>query len=167
MRFYSIRRWETLYNAPDGLVTGALYSRVKKPPLSPVLSAVKKNIPAGIFVHNIECVRTKEGKSLAEPVQRPQIMAKEGKYVTLKMPSGEMRSSMKNAIATIGVVSNKDTKISVLEKQDAVVGGRRPHVGVWLWIEISDGCGEVRARAEGIHVHLGGSYQKDIEHVKT
>jgi large subunit ribosomal protein L2 len=66
------------------------------------------HIPAGTFVHNVELRPGKGGQIARSAGTAIQIMAKEGKYVQLRMPSGEVRNFPLECYATIGVVSNTD-----------------------------------------------------------
>ena len=67
-----------------------------------------QNIPVGTVVHNIE-LRPQAGAVMARSAgTSAQLMAKEGKYATLRMPSGEMRMVLINCKATIGQVGNED-----------------------------------------------------------
>ncbi|MDD3095558.1 MAG: 50S ribosomal protein L2, partial [Candidatus Marinimicrobia bacterium] len=59
-------------------------------------------------VHNIEMKPGKGAQIARGAGASAQIMAKEGKYVTIKLPSGEMRMILENCLATIGEVGNKD-----------------------------------------------------------
>ncbi len=66
------------------------------------------DIPLGTIIHNIELIPGK-GASLARSAGTyVQLLAKEGKYVTVKLPSGEMRMILATCMATIGTVSNSD-----------------------------------------------------------
>jgi large subunit ribosomal protein L2 len=66
------------------------------------------NIPLGTLVHNVELKPGKGGQLVRSAGASAQIMAKEGKYTTLRMPSGEMRMVLSICIATIGQVGNAD-----------------------------------------------------------
>ncbi|HOO14740.1 MAG: 50S ribosomal protein L2 [Candidatus Neomarinimicrobiota bacterium] len=115
--------------APDGLVTGSVVLSGEEAPIKVGNCLPLKNIPAGTFVHNIE-MRPKKGGQIARGAgTAAQIMAKEGKYVTLKMPSGEIRLINEECYATIGVVSNKDHEnINIGKAGRSRWMGRRPHV---------------------------------------
>ena len=67
-------------------------------------------IPVGTQVHNIELYPGKGGQLVRSAGTSAQLMAKEGKYVTLRLPSGEMRMVPKDCRATIGVLGNIDHK---------------------------------------------------------
>lgn len=68
------------------------------------------NIPLGTLVHNIELIPGKGGQLVRSAGSSAQVMAKEGDYVTLKLPSSEMRMIHKNCCATIGMLGNTDAK---------------------------------------------------------
>lgn len=67
-----------------------------------------ERIPLGTSVHNIELVHGRGGQIVRSAGGHAQIMAKEGKYVQLKLPSGEVRMVRKECIATVGQVGNID-----------------------------------------------------------
>lgn len=67
-----------------------------------------QNIPVGTFIHNIELKPGKGGQLSRSAGEAVQLMAKEGKYATLRLPSGEMRQVLITCRATIGQVGNLD-----------------------------------------------------------
>jgi large subunit ribosomal protein L2 len=67
-----------------------------------------KNIPLGTLVHNLEMKPGKGGQLIRSAGSAGQLMAKEGNYATLKMPSGEVRLIHVNCFATVGQVGNLD-----------------------------------------------------------
>ena len=67
-----------------------------------------KNIPLGTMVHNVELRPGKGGQIARSAGSAVQVVAKEGKYVTLKLPSGETRLVFPECLATIGQVGNVD-----------------------------------------------------------
>ena len=84
-----------------------------------------KNIPVGSVVHNVE-LRPNQGAVIARSAGiSARLMAKEGKYATLKMPSGEMRMVPAECRATLGQVGNVDHEIISIGK-----AGRKRHMGV-------------------------------------
>lgn len=83
-----------------------------------------ENIPVGTMVHNIELTPGKGGQIARGAGISAQIMAAEGKYVTLRMPSGEMRLVLAKCRATIGQVGNVDHEIISLGK-----AGKARHLG--------------------------------------
>ncbi|MFC1553220.1 50S ribosomal protein L2 [candidate division KSB1 bacterium] len=85
-------------------------------------------IPLGTFVHNVE-FRPKKGGQIARSAgSAVQLMAKEGKYAILRMPSGEMRKVMIDCYATIGQLSNLEhLNVSLGKAGRSRWLGRRPH----------------------------------------
>ena len=67
-------------------------------------------IPLGALVHNIELRPGRGGKMARSAGNSAQVMAKEGNYVTIKLPSSEMRMVRKDCYATIGVLGNSEYK---------------------------------------------------------
>ena len=84
-----------------------------------------KNIPVGSNIHNIELVPGKGGQMVRSAGNVAQLMAKEGKYATLRLPSGEMRLVPINCRATIGQVGNADHELIKIGK-----AGRKRHMGI-------------------------------------
>ncbi len=83
------------------------------------------DIPVGSLIHNIELEPKKGGQMARSAGAEVQLMAKEGKYATLKLPSGEMRKVLLACRATIGTVGNLDHELVSLGK-----AGRKRHMGV-------------------------------------
>jgi len=69
-----------------------------------------ENIPLGTMIHNIEMEPKRGGKMVRAAGQGAQLMAKDGDYVTVKLPSSEMRMIRKECMATIGVLGNSEFK---------------------------------------------------------
>ena len=65
-------------------------------------------IPLGTIIHNIELKPGKGGAMARSAGTYVQLVAREGKYATVKLPSGEMRMVLTTCLATIGTVSNSD-----------------------------------------------------------
>jgi large subunit ribosomal protein L2 len=84
-----------------------------------------ENIPLGFMVHNIELMLGKGGQMSRSAGTGALVVAKEGDYVTLKLPSGEMRMVFKKCYATIGTVGNEDHMNTKLGK-----AGRKRWLGV-------------------------------------
>ncbi len=84
-----------------------------------------ENIPVGTQVHNIELYPGKGGQMVRSAGNSAQLMAKEGKYVTLRLPSGEMRMVLGVCRATVGVVGNVDHNLINIGK-----AGRKRHMGI-------------------------------------
>lgn len=83
------------------------------------------SIPLGALVHNIELRAGRGGKIARSAGNSAQVMAKEGDYVTLKLPSSEMRMVRKDCYATIGVLGNSEYKNLSTGK-----AGRTRHLGI-------------------------------------
>lgn len=83
------------------------------------------DIPVGSLIHNIELEPKKGGQMARSAGAEVQLMAKEGKYATLRLPSGEMRKVLLTCRATIGTVGNLDHELVSLGK-----AGRNRHMGV-------------------------------------
>ncbi len=82
-------------------------------------------IPLGTVVHNIELIPGRGAKMVRTAGAGAQLMAKEGNYVTIKMPSSEMRMIRKECLATIGVLGNSEFKNLKIGK-----AGRTRHLGI-------------------------------------
>jgi len=83
-----------------------------------------KSIPVGTLVHNIELNPGQGGKFARSAGGYAQIMGRDGKYVSLRMPSSEMRYVLGECLATIGTVGNEDFSNIVIGK-----AGRSRHLG--------------------------------------
>ena len=83
------------------------------------------NIPVGTMVHNIEMHAGKGGQLVRAAGNAAQLMAKEGKYATLRLPSGEMRMVPINCRASIGTIGNGDHNLVKIGK-----AGRKRHMGI-------------------------------------
>ena len=84
-----------------------------------------QNIPIGTQIHNIEMHPGKGGQLVRSAGTSAQLMAKEGKYATLRLPSGEMRMVPIVCRATIGVVGNGEHSLINVGK-----AGRKRHMGI-------------------------------------
>lgn len=84
-----------------------------------------QNIPVGSEIHNIELYPGKGGQLVRSAGNSAQLMAKEGKYATLRLPSGEMRMVPIICRATIGQVGNIDHELINIGK-----AGRKRHMGI-------------------------------------
>ena len=82
-------------------------------------------IPVGTLIHNIELYPGKGGQLVRSAGNSAQLMAKEGKYATLRLPSGEMRMVPVVCRATIGTVGNADHNLINIGK-----AGRKRHMGI-------------------------------------
>ncbi|MBE6716023.1 MAG: 50S ribosomal protein L2 [Ruminococcaceae bacterium] len=83
------------------------------------------NIPTGTFIHNVELYPGRGGQLARSAGNAAQLMAKEGKYALLRLPSGELRNVPVECMATIGTVGNED-HINVKVGK----AGRTRHMGI-------------------------------------
>jgi len=115
--------------APLGLKTGDSVISDDVTDVKPGNSMPLKNIPLGTLLHNIEMKPGKGGQMVRSAGGVAQLMAKEGKYAQIRLPSGEVRMILLECRATIGQVGN-------LEHENVSIGkagrsrwlGRRPRV---------------------------------------
>ena len=116
---------KTYILAPVGLKVG---DKVMSGPTADIKAGnalALKDIPVGTMVHNIEMQPGKGGQIARAAGMSAQIMARDEKYVTLKMPSGEMRYILATCKATIGQVGNLEHEIIRIGK-----AGKTRHLGV-------------------------------------
>lgn len=94
--------------APKGLKVGATISSGLVAQIEPGNALPLENIPLGFTVHNIELTQGKGAQLVRSAGTSALVAAKEGDYVTIKLPSGEMRMIFKKCFAVIGSVGNED-----------------------------------------------------------
>ena len=111
--------------APEGLTNGAKVMSGENVDIKPGNCLPIANIPVGTLIHNIEINPMQGGKLVKAAGQSAQLMAKEGKYAHVRLPSGEMRLILANCRATIGTIGNADHENVKLGK-----AGRTRHLGV-------------------------------------
>jgi len=115
--------------APLGLEVGQTVMSAPDAEVKPGNCLPLKNIPLGESVYNIELKVGKGGQLVRSAGNSAKIAAKEGKYVLVKLPSGEMRKVFAECCATIGIVGNADHSNIDLGKAGRNSWlGRRPHV---------------------------------------
>ncbi|MGI6651325.1 MAG: 50S ribosomal protein L2 [Limnochordia bacterium] len=115
--------------APAGLQVGDMVESGPEADIKVGNALPLANIPVGSVVHNIELQPGKGAQMVRSAGTAAQLMAKEGKYATLRLPSGEFRMVLQACRATLGQVGN-------VEHENMVVGkagrsrylGKRPHV---------------------------------------
>ena len=93
---------------PKGLAVGNTISSGSGSALTVGNSLPLEEIPLGTSIHNIELIPTKGGQLVRAAGTSAKILAKEGNYVTLRLPSKEIRLLRKECFATIGEISNND-----------------------------------------------------------
>jgi large subunit ribosomal protein L2 len=87
-----------------------------------------RNIPLGTAIHNLELKKGKGGQIIRSAGSSGQLMAKEGKYATIRLPSGELRLVHQDCLATIGQIGNMNKENILLGKAGRKRWlGRRPH----------------------------------------
>lgn len=115
--------------APKGLKTGTTILSGPESPLETGNALPLEKIPLGMNIHNIELQLGKGGQLVRSAGTSATIMAKEGDYVTIKMPSSEVRMVFNKCYATIGEVGNEDfMNISLGKAGRSRWLGRRPKV---------------------------------------
>jgi large subunit ribosomal protein L2 len=109
---------------PAGLAVGATVIAGADAPIEIGNALPLSNIPLGTIVHNVELVPGKGGQIVRAAGTSAQVAAKEGNFVTLKLPSSEVRLIRRECYATIGQVGNADIRNASLGK-----AGRKRHLG--------------------------------------
>ncbi len=110
------------------------------------------NIPVGTIIHNVELQAGKGAQLVRSAGASAQLMAKEGNYATLRLPSGEMRHVIITCRATIGTVSNLTHEIVNIGK-----AGRKRHLGIRPTVRGS-------AMNPNDHPHGGGEGKAPVGH---
>lgn len=110
---------------PLGLEEGTVVVTGETADLKPGNALPLKAIPVGTFIHNIELTTGRGGQIARSAGDQASVTAKEGNYVHVKMPSGEVRKILSRNYATIGQVGNVEWKDEVLGK-----AGRSIHMGI-------------------------------------
>ena len=111
--------------APNGLQVGAVLMNGPEAEIKLGNCLPLAQIPVGPMVHNGELHPGKGGQLVRSAGNAAQLMAKEGKYATLRLPSGEMRLVPIQARATVGQVGNIDHELINIGK-----AGRKRHMGI-------------------------------------
>jgi len=111
--------------APNGLTVGQTVMNGETAEIKVGNCLPLQNIPVGSQIHNIELYPGKGGQLVRSAGNSAQLMAKEGKYATLRLPSGEMRMVPIICRATIGQVGNIDHELITIGK-----AGRKRHMGI-------------------------------------
>ncbi len=111
-----------------------------------------RNIPTGTVIHNIEMHKGRGGQIVRSAGTAAQLMAKEGDYAIVRLPSGEQRTIHLECIATVGQVGNLDHEnVRIGKAGRSRYLGRRPHVrgSVMNPVDHPHGGGEGRAPIGG------------------
>ena len=138
--------------APQGLTDGDKVVSGETADIKPGNCMPINAIPVGTLIHNIELNPGQGGKLVKAAGQSAQLMAKEGKYAHVRLPSGEMRLILAKCRATIGVIGNSDHENLKIGK-----AGRKRHMGVRPTVR-----GSVMNPVD--HPHGGGEGRAPIGH---
>ena len=111
--------------APVGLKVGDVVAAGADADIKPGNALPLTNIPTGTFVHNVELYPGRGGQLARAAGNAAQLMAKEGIYALLRLPSGELRNVPATCMATIGTVGNADHENVKIGK-----AGRTRHMGI-------------------------------------
>jgi len=136
--------------APVGLNVDDMIMSGNNAEIKPGNTLPMNQMPSGTEIHNIEMVPGKGGQMVRSAGASAQLMAKEGKYVLLRLPSGELRRVRSECMATIGQIGN-------IEHQNISLGkaGRKRHMG---WRPTVRGS----AMSPRDHPHGGGEGRSPI-----
>ncbi len=111
--------------APLGLSVGDIIKTGEDAELGPGNAMPLKQIPSGTMIHNIEMQKGRGGQMVRSAGGAAQLMANEGDYTLIRLPSGEMRRVRSECLATIGQVGNVDHQGTSLGK-----AGRKRWLGI-------------------------------------
>ncbi|MBO5348352.1 MAG: 50S ribosomal protein L2 [Clostridia bacterium] len=138
--------------APIGLTDGNKVVSGEKADIKPGNCMKIESIPVGTMIHNIELNPGQGGKLVRAAGQEAQLMAKEGKYAHVRLPSGEMRLVMAKCRATIGTIGNADH-----ENVNVGKAGKTRHMGIRPTVR-----GSVMNPCD--HPHGGGEGRAPVGH---
>jgi large subunit ribosomal protein L2 len=114
---------------PVGLKVGDTVMSGPEAEIRPGNALPLKNIPLGTAVHNVELYLKRGGQMVRSAGSSAQVLAKEGDYVLLRLPSGEVRKVLADCIATIGQVGNVEhSQMKLGRAGRSRLLGRRPQV---------------------------------------
>ncbi|GMO17819.1 MAG: 50S ribosomal protein L2 [Spirochaetaceae bacterium] len=138
--------------APKGLKVGSKIISGPEAPIEAGNALPLENIPLGFIVHNIELSLGKGAQLSRSAGTGALIAAKEGDYVTLKLPSGETRMVFKKCYAVIGVVGNEDhMNVSIGKAGRNRWLGVRPSVRGMVMNPVDHPHGGGEGKSKGIH----------------
>ena len=138
--------------APQGLKDGDKVVSGEAVDIKPGNCMPISSIPVGTLIHNIELNPKQGGKLVKAAGQSAQLMAKEGKYAHVRLPSGEMRLILATCRATIGVIGTSDHENVKIGK-----AGRKRHMGIRPTVR-----GSVMNPVD--HPHGGGEGRAPVGH---
>lgn len=138
--------------APVGLGVGDPVMSGEEADIKPGNTLPLQNIPLGTMIHNVELKIGKGGQLVRSAGASAQLMAKEGAYASIKLPSGEVRLVHQQCRATIGQVGNPDHQnISLGKAGRSRWLGRRPHVRGVAMNPVDHPMGGGEGRGKGNH----------------
>ena len=138
--------------APQGLTDGDKIISGESVDIKPGNCMPISSIPVGTLIHNIELNPKQGGRLVKAAGQSAQLMAKEGKYAHVRLPSGEMRLVLAKCRATISVIGNSDHENVKIGK-----AGRKRHMGIRPTVR-----GSVMNPVD--HPHGGGEGKAPVGH---
>ncbi|MDR2175783.1 MAG: 50S ribosomal protein L2 [Synergistaceae bacterium] len=135
---------------PRGLKVGDRIVAGPEADITPGNALKLKDIPVGTVIHNLELEPGRGAKLVRAAGTSAQLMAKEGKYAYIRMPSGELRLILQECMATIGQVGNEDHEnISLGKAGKTRYGGRRPTVRGMVMNPVDHPMGGGEGRSKG------------------
>jgi large subunit ribosomal protein L2 len=138
--------------APVGLAVGDIIMAGQDADIKPGNTLPLSHIPLGTMIHNIELKVGKGGQMVRSAGTAAQLMAKEGEYASVKLPSGEVRLVHQRCKATIGQIGNLDHEnISLGKAGRSRWLGRRPHVRGVAMNPVDHPMGGGEGRGKGNH----------------
>ena len=138
--------------APQGLTDGNKVISGNTVDIKPGNCMPILSIPVGTLIHNIELNPNQGGKLVKAAGQSAQLMAKDGEYAHVRLPSGEMRLILARCRATVGVIGNSDHENVKIGK-----AGRKRHMGIRPTVR-----GSVMNPVD--HPHGGGEGRAPVGH---
>lgn len=156
--------------APDGLKVGQVLQSGSGVEVQLGNALPLQEIPVGTFIHNVEMRPGKGGQLGRSAGNSLQLMAKEGDFAQLKLPSGEVRKVRVNCYATVGTVSNGDHEnISLGKAGRSRWLGIRPHSRGMAMNPVDHpmGGGEGRSKSGGGWQHPESPWGKYAKGLKT
>ncbi|MEK7462929.1 MAG: 50S ribosomal protein L2 [Patescibacteria group bacterium] len=144
--------------APKDLKVGDEIISAEAAPFTIGNRMMVKNIPIGYLAHNIELAPGEGGKMARSAGSFAEILGQEGKFVNLKLSSGEVRKVLADCLASIGQVSNPDHGLTVIGK-----AGRSRHMGIRPTVrgKVMNPCDHPYGGGEG-RTQRGTKRPKDI-----
>ena len=136
--------------APSGIKVGDNILSGPDADIRPGNAMKLRDIPVGTMIHNVELQPGRGGKLVRAAGAGAQLMAKEGKYAYIRMPSGELRLALVECMATIGQVGNEDHENEKFGKAGKTRWlGKRPEVRGMVMNPVDHPMGGGEGRSKG------------------